>query len=139
MLRVMVCAALLVERFCELKVRLVGLSDTAGMGGAVTNVAITFCAWLMLIRQLSVPVQAPLHPLKMLPAAGVALSVTLVPLLSLALQVAPQLIPAGLLLIVPEPVPDVAMLSKYMGGAVGSVTESIQAASDPPETNWSLI
>ena len=75
------------------------------------KLAVTLCAWLMLVRQLPVPVQAPLQPLKMLPAAGVALSVTLVPLASLALHVAPQLMPAGLLLIVPEPVPDLATLS----------------------------
>ena len=77
----------------------------------MTNVAITFCAWLMLIRQLPVRVQAPLQPVKVLPEAGVAVSVTLVPLASLALHVAPQLMPAGLLLIVPEPVPDLATLS----------------------------
>src|SRR5947208_9177851 len=39
------------------------------------------------------------------PAAGVAVNVTLVPLVKLAEQVTPQLIPAGVLVTVPMPVP----------------------------------
>src|SRR5436309_3078665 len=44
-------------------------------------------------------------PMKVEPAAGVAVSVTAVPLAKLAEQVAPQLIPAGELVAVPLPVP----------------------------------
>ena len=47
----------------------------------------------------------PLQPVKMEPAAGAAVSVTAVPLVKLAEQVAPQVIPAGLLVTVPVPVP----------------------------------
>jgi hypothetical protein len=52
-----------------------------------------------------VPVQAPLQPVNVLPAAGVAVSVTDVPELYVALHVAPQLIPAGALVTVPVPDP----------------------------------
>jgi hypothetical protein len=47
----------------------------------------------------------PLQPAKVEPEAGVAVSVTVVPLLNAAEQVLPQLIPAGLLVTVPFPVP----------------------------------
>jgi hypothetical protein len=67
------------------------------------NVAVTELAPFMIIVQLPVPVQAPLHPVKLEPAAGVAVSVTIVPLLKLAVQVPGQFIPAGLLLTVPPP------------------------------------
>ena len=43
------------------------------------------------------------HPPKLKPAFGVAVSVTVVPGLKLALHVVPQVIPAGLLVIVPLP------------------------------------
>jgi hypothetical protein len=52
------------------------------------------------------PVHAPDHPLKMEFAPGAAVSVTFVPTLKFALQVVPQLIPEGLLVIVPVPFPD---------------------------------
>ncbi|PYM68547.1 MAG: hypothetical protein DME11_00055, partial [Candidatus Rokuibacteriota bacterium] len=45
----------------------------------------------------------PLQPVKVEPAAGAAVSVTAVPLVKLAEQVAPQVIPAGLLVTVPVP------------------------------------
>ena len=47
----------------------------------------------------------PLQPPKVDPAAGVAVSVTAVPLVKLAAQVAPQVMPAGELVTVPLPVP----------------------------------
>src|SRR5438552_7389138 len=46
-----------------------------------------------------------LQPVKVEPAAAVAVNVTAVPLAKLAEQVAPQLIPAGELVTVPLPVP----------------------------------
>jgi hypothetical protein len=49
------------------------------------------------------PEQAPLNPEKLYPEAGVAVSVTLVPLLKFAVHVPGQLIPAGLLVTVPLP------------------------------------
>src|SRR5205823_3595817 len=53
----------------------------------------------------------PLQPLKVEPAAGVAVSVTVVPLAKLAVHVAPQVIPAGELVTVPLPVPAVLTVS----------------------------
>jgi hypothetical protein len=58
----------------------------------------------MLTTQLALPEQAPPQTEKVLPGAGDAVRVTCVPLVKLALQTAPQLIPAGLLEMVPEPV-----------------------------------
>ena len=49
------------------------------------------------------PLHAPLKPEKLDPEVGVAVRVTEVPLLKLALQAVGQLIPAGLLVTVPEP------------------------------------
>jgi len=67
----------------------------------VTKVAVTDCAAFIVTEHVPVPVQAPLQPVKAEPAAAVAVSVT-VPLND-AEQVVPQLIPAGLLVTVPEP------------------------------------
>jgi hypothetical protein len=55
--------------------------------------------------QVDVPLQAPDHPAKLEPVDGVAVSVTAVPLLNPALHVVPQLIPEGLLVTTPVPVP----------------------------------
>jgi len=57
--------------------------------------------------QVPVPVQPPpLQPVKVEPAAGVAVRVTAVPVVNAAEHVVPQEIPAGLLVTVPLPVPD---------------------------------
>ncbi|MBK7001894.1 MAG: hypothetical protein IPH35_18575 [Rhodoferax sp.] len=69
------------------------------------NVAITLLAAVILTVQVPVPLHAPPQPAKLLPAAGVAASVTLVPLANAALHVLPQLMPAGALVTVPVPVP----------------------------------
>ena len=53
----------------------------------------------------AVPVQAPLQPINVEPAVGVAVRVILVPAGKLAEQVEPQLIPAGSLVMFPEPFP----------------------------------
>jgi hypothetical protein len=53
-----------------------------------------------------VPLQLLVQPVKDEFAAAVSVSVTWVPLAKLAMQVGEQLIPEGLLAIVPEPVPD---------------------------------
>ena len=55
--------------------------------------------------QVAVPLQAPDHPANVPLPLGFAVSVTAVPLAKFALHVEPQLIPAGLLVIVPVPVP----------------------------------
>ena len=67
------------------------------------NVAVTELAAFMVTMQVAVPEQAPLHPAKMVPAAGVAVSVTTVPLLKFTVQVPGQFMPPGLLVTVPPP------------------------------------
>jgi phage tail protein X len=69
------------------------------------NVAVTELAAFIVTVHVPVPVQAPLQPVKVAPAAGVAVSVTAVPLLKDAEQVVPQLMPAGALVTVPDPAP----------------------------------
>jgi len=63
-------------------------------------------AALSVTLQVPVPEQPPpLQPVKVEPAAGAAVKVTAVPLEYAAAQVAPQEMPAGLLVIVPVPAP----------------------------------
>src|SRR2546428_3053263 len=70
------------------------------------KVAVTVVAAEIVTVQVLVPEQPPpVQPPKIEPAAGVAVSVTAVPLVKLAAQVAPQVIPAGALGTVPLPVP----------------------------------
>ena len=72
----------------------------------VLKVAVTPSAALMVTEHVPVPVQpAPLHPANVDPLAAAAVSTTTCPLVKLAEHVAPQLIPAGLLVTVPVPVP----------------------------------
>src|SRR5436309_2706383 len=80
------------------------LTVSATVGRA--KVAVTVVAALRVTVQAPVPEHPPpLQPVKVEPAAGVAVNVTAVPLVKLAEHVAPQVIPAGLLVTVPEPVP----------------------------------
>jgi len=69
------------------------------------NVAVTDVLALTVTRHEAVPVQAPDQPAKVDPAAATAVSVTTVPLANPALHLVPQLIPLGLLVTVPPPVP----------------------------------
>lgn len=52
---------------------------TVKVTGRNENVAVTDLAWVMLTMQVSVPEQSPDHPVKPEPAAGVAVSATVVP------------------------------------------------------------
>jgi len=72
--------------------------------GAGANAAPTVVAVVIVTVHEPVPEQLPDQPVKSAPAAGVAVSVTLVPVLNIAEHVAPQLMPAGALLTVPFPV-----------------------------------
>jgi len=74
-------------------------------GGLAVKVAVTEALPVNVTLQAPVPVHAPDHPAKVEPLFGAAVSVTMVPLVKLALHVAPQSIPAGLLITVPAPVP----------------------------------
>src|SRR5579864_6314695 len=85
------------------KLKLVG--DSVRNGPPVLKVAVTDLAAVMVTEHVPVPVQAPLHPANVEPDAGEAVSVTAVPLLKFALHVLGQLIPVGLLVTFPLPVP----------------------------------
>jgi len=79
--------------------------ETVSMRAGV-KVAVTVVAAESVTVQAPVPEQPPpVQPLKVEPPAGAAVSVTAVPLVKLAAQVAPQSMPAGELVTVPLPVP----------------------------------
>src|SRR4029453_3900304 len=79
---------------------------TVSVEVCTAKVAVTVVAALSVTVQVPVPEHPPpLQPVKVEPAAGVAVKVTAVPLAYAAEHVAPQEIPAGLLVIVPVPVP----------------------------------
>jgi hypothetical protein len=68
------------------------------------KVALTVVSAVIVITQLPKPLQPPVQPTKAEPAVDTAVSVTTIPLVMLAEQLAPQSIPAGLLVTVPLPV-----------------------------------
>lgn len=73
---------------------------------AASNSAVTFVAELIVTVHVPVPEHPPPdHPVKPEPLAGVAVRTTVAPLANGALQVAPQDMPAGAEVTVPEPVP----------------------------------
>ncbi len=76
---------------------------------AGTNVAVALRAALMVTAQVVlVPEQSPDQPVKIEPVAAVAVSVTVAPSPKEALQVPPQLMPAGVDATVPLPAPVLA-------------------------------
>ena len=75
------------------------------------NVAVTEAAALIVTVQAPVPKQPPLHPVKPEPASGVTVKLTTVPLANAAEQLELQEMPAGELVIVPKPVPDLLTVS----------------------------
>ena len=82
--------------FVTVRVKLTGFN---------VNVAVTAFGALMVTWQAPEPEHAPLHPVKTDPGAAEAVRVTTVPVGKLALQVGPQLMPAGEDVTVPLPVP----------------------------------
>src|ERR687888_339247 len=76
--------------------------------------AVTARSWSMVTVQVPVPLQSPLQPVKVEPASGVAVSVTVVPSAKEAEQVAPQSMPAGELVTEPEPVPALVTVSVWL-------------------------
>jgi len=94
--------------FCTLVTVRVNVPVGGGGGGVDgLNVAVTVVFAFSCVVQGPVPEQPPpLHPPKTDPEAGVAVNVTVVPVEKDLEQVVPQLIPVGLLVTVPEPVPD---------------------------------
>src|SRR5512143_514126 len=95
------------------------------------KVAVQVAFAFRVIEPLVHPV--PLQPAKIEPEAGVAVRVTSVPLLKVAEQVLPQLMPAGLLVTAPFPVPPVVIcLVRFMVSVnccpVGCVTVGVGVA-----------
>jgi hypothetical protein len=76
--------------------------------------------------QVDVPVQAPPQPVNIEPAAGVAVSVTPVPLAYASVQSVPHSMPAGALRTVPLPAP--ARLTVRLTGASPNVAVTVAAA-----------
>src|SRR5260221_5728104 len=99
-----------------------------GGGGGVTGLrvkdALTLVAVFIGTTQDPVPLQAPLQPANVEPEAAVAVSDTLVPVVKLALHVAPQLMPAGELTTEPAPVPPGATMRGMVGGGGGGERRS---------------
>src|SRR5436305_3026141 len=89
--------------------------------------AVTFFAQFRLPPRPPLLPYATLFPSKVEPVVGVAVNVTCVPLLKLALHVVPQLIPAGLLVTVPAPVPAFVTVK-----GKGSGEQTTVAVSGPP-------
>ena len=89
-----------------------------GVDVVVLNVAVTVVAALTVTAQVPVPEQAPLQPAKLEPAAAAALSVTAVPAGTDCEQVAPQEMPAGVPVTVPDPVPFLVTESVTPAGPV---------------------
>ena len=69
------------------------------------NVAVTEVLAVTVTLHDPVPLHEPDHPPNVEFELGAALSVTAVPLAKLALHVCPQLMPAGVLVMVPVPEP----------------------------------
>jgi hypothetical protein len=79
--------------------------------GASANAAFTALSPSSVIVQLPVPEQAPDQPVNVEPLSAVAVTVTLVPRGNEAEQAPPHVIPAGLLVTVPAPLPPVLTVS----------------------------
>jgi hypothetical protein len=96
--------------------------------GCRANTAVRLVAAVMATVQAPTPEQLPpFQPVKMEPAAGVAVSVTLLPLGKLLEQVAPQVIPAGELVTVPVPAP--VMLKVKVTGCRAKVAVTVVATA----------
>jgi hypothetical protein len=95
------------------------------------NVAVTLRAAVMLTVQVPVPVHAPLQPVKVEPVVAAAVRVTDAPELNAALQVLPQVIPAGFDVTVPVPVP---LLVRVRVEVVGVLVAKVAVKFFAPST-----
>jgi len=90
----------------------VPLNFTLSIGDEPTlKVAVTELSPFKVTVQVLAPPQAPSHPANVAPAAGSAVRVTWVPALKVPTQTWPQFMPAGLLVIVPTPLPPILTLN----------------------------
>jgi hypothetical protein len=105
-------------------------------GGGTLKVAVAEALPFKVSLQVDVPLHEPDQPANLEPDFGLAVSVIDFPLAYLALHVFPQLIPDGLLVIVPEPLPasfthssnSVVALVKVAVTDVFAFTVSVHAA-----------
>jgi len=95
------------------------------------NSALTARAALIITVQF-IEQSDPLHPANVEPAAGDAVNVTDDPATKLSEQSAPQLIPAGDEVTVPEPVPDFESAKLKRAGAVGVTALLASEGGDVP-------
>lgn len=94
--------------------------------------ALTACADVMVTLHAPVPLHAPPQPLKVKPACGVAVRVTVEVLGKSNAQVVPQEIPAGELVMVPDPVTDVFSV-KFSAGAGAKFATRVNTAGGMAE------
>jgi|SRR5689334_1675093 len=76
------------------------------LAGAVKVAVTVWSAFITTVHEPVPPHPPPLQPVKVEPPVGAAVSTTVLPIAKSAAQVVPQEIPAGLLVTVPVPVPD---------------------------------
>jgi hypothetical protein len=111
---------------------------TVSCTGTGAKLAVTVLAtFIVTVQVLAVPVQAPDQPLKVEPADAAAVNLTPAFLVKLALQVTPQLMPAGELVTVPLPVPD--LLTVSLTAAAWAMVGSRNAASRVKASNKLLF
>lgn len=100
------------------------------------KVAVTVCVALKVTVQAPVPVQSPPQPAKVEPMPAAAANVTAVPSGKVVAQVAPQVMPEGVEVIAPVPLPNVLTVStcavpllsvKMALTFVAAVTKTVQA------------
>jgi len=90
--------------------------------------AVTAAAAVILTVHVPVPAQPPpLQPEKIEPVFAVAVRVTDVPYANEAVQVEPQLIPEGELVIVPAPVPALLTVKVWLLGALNVAVTDLAA------------
>ena len=101
------------------------------VGALRAKAAVTLFAPSTTKVQLPVPVQAPLQPEKVDPAAEVALRARLVPPAMLALQALPQSMPLGLEATAPLPVPVLPTVTVYRVALAGVAQAAFEYAESP--------
>jgi hypothetical protein len=79
--------------------------------GTALKVADTVAFAFMVMLHAPVPVHPPVHPPNVEDDPGASVSVTTVPAGNVPWHVVPQLMPAGLLVMVPPPVPELCTVS----------------------------
>ena len=89
------------------------------------NVAVTLRAWFIGTEHAPLPEHAPAQLVNVEPVAALAVSTTVVPSVKVAVQFAPQLMPAGTEVTVPEPLPGRETASGQFLSVKVAVTEVV--------------